>query len=212
MTTDPPELGSGAPLAASSRRTSAVTVAVVALVAAGVAGGAFALSRVRRHPTSTVTVRQLPGAVGCGSVVDERADPDPKHVEGPIDYGEAPPSSGRHNPSPLQPYPPMYVRETAPTLVVERAVHNLEHAYVVVWYDDDASGEELTQIGTAVTAAEGGKVIAVPWDRRDFARREVVMTAWGHRQTCVGITTDDVNAFVARYGGLHGDAPEKGAL
>lgn len=102
--------------------------------------------------------------------------------EDPGEYSTDPPTSGPHYPSDLEqgfysetdlefygPYPEGYL------------VHNLEHGYVIFWYNcaslDQTGCQELkSQIQNVMDDAQNFKVIAFPRPTIDYP---VVMTSWG---------------------------------
>ncbi|MPZ22925.1 MAG: DUF3105 domain-containing protein [Dehalococcoidia bacterium] len=59
-----------------------------------------------------------------------------QHVNEDVDYGTTPPASGPHNPVPL----PAGVYRDPGSAPDERAVHSMEHAAVVIWYNCEAGG------------------------------------------------------------------------
>ncbi len=118
------------------------------------------------------------------SILVESAD----HVADGTDpgpYNSNPPTGGRHFATSLRagffdkqdlaelpPYPEGYL------------VHNLEHGYVIFWYDcselDVQSCDQLKQdIQATMDRADNFKVIAFPWESIDVP---VVMTSWGQLQ------------------------------
>src|SRR4051794_10357586 len=110
------------------------------------------------------------------------------HVTTPVDYSklltekgeQIPPSSGPHNANPLPDSIHFYQRADKP--VLERAVHNLEHGFVIAWYDNELPQAEVTKL-QQITAQAGQRFIAVPWDRGVFPDgRHFVLTAWDRTQ------------------------------
>ena len=94
----------------------------------------------------------------------------------------------------------------------EKAVHNLEHAYVVVWYDKTVGEDQIQRLKDAADAAEG-KFLVVPWDRADFPDdKHIVLTAWGFRQQCSDVSGAVMQKFKDEHGGNAGKAPEKAAI
>lgn len=98
-----------------------------------------------------------------------------------IEYSSNPPSSGPHYPLTLNsgfyeedqgseiPFPESYI------------VHNLEHGYVVFWYNcsqlSDSDCEELKdQIRDVLSEVGGEKVIVFPWSNMEEV---LVITSWG---------------------------------
>lgn len=204
------------PIAAPPRQSyvpfvvGGLVIALVAVVGLVTLGFRVAGDRVREA---------FPAGGSYGTAGDAVCDPvqhDPLpaeglvHEEGAIDYGLRPPSLGVHNPRPLERGPRVVPWEGASPLVAERAVHNLEHAYVVVWYDSTGAGSYLDHVMSELWEP---KVLAVPWKRVAFdGNADFVLAAWGHRQSCAFVTPGVIEAFYETYGGENGDAPEKGAL
>lgn len=103
----------------------------------------------------------------------------------PGPYNSNPPTSGRHYATSfragffdeqqladLPPYPEGYL------------VHNLEHGYVIFWYDcSELQGQTCDELKQQILAtmdrADNFKVIAFPWESIDVP---VVMTSWGQLQ------------------------------
>jgi hypothetical protein len=116
-------------------------------------------------------------AVEGADHVEDGTDPGP--------YNSNPPTSGTHFPSTFEagfydeedmvsmpPYPEGYL------------VHNLEHGYVIFWYncaplDPTACDEMKAQIQGVMEEFDGYKLIAFPWSTIDVP---VVMTSWGQMQ------------------------------
>lgn len=115
----------------------------------------------------------------CQDITTEKADGNQNHlpVGTPVDYTTAPPAFGPHwNEAGVAPAPferKFYTADDRPEL--EALVHNLEHGYTILWYDetiaDDA--EAMTQV-KAISAkfdeSENNfrdKFIAVPWTSED---------------------------------------------
>ncbi|HEV2888799.1 MAG TPA: DUF3105 domain-containing protein [Frankiaceae bacterium] len=150
-------------------------------------------------------------AAACSPVKEEEVTGESTHVSEPVQYNPAPPTSGSHNPTWL----PVgrkrfYSRDDNP--MPEMAVHNLEHAYVVVWYDSRATDEQLDRLRDAADAAKA-KFLVVPWTRGDFTgEKHIVLTAWGFRQECSDVSGAVIDDFIKAHGGQAGKAPEKNAL
>jgi hypothetical protein len=127
------------------------------------------------------------------------------HVTTTVDYtklladkGEQiPPSSGPHDANPLPDAIHFYQRADKPKL--ERAVHNLEHGFIVAWYDSQLPQAEVTKLQT-VSAQAGERFIAVPWDRGDFPdNKHFVLSAWDRTQRCGTVNADVIADFVKTY-------------
>lgn len=112
----------------------------------------------------------------------------------PGTYNSDPPTSGPHYPEEAQAgfyetnnyqYPAAYL------------VHNLEHGYVIFWYNcnnlDEAACTELkSQINIVMDEVNNVKVIAYPWDSIDVP---VAMTSWGRLQKVETFNASQARAF-----------------
>jgi len=125
----------------------------------------------------------------------------------PGQYNSDPPTSGPHYASELDAgfyegnsyqYPAGYL------------VHNLEHGYVIFWYNcdllDESGCDELkSQIRTIMDELGNVKLIAYPWNTTDVP---LIMTSWGRLQK---FETFDAEAAKAFYRANLNRAPEPGA-
>ncbi len=139
---------------------------------------------------------------------------DTGHVEdgtNPGPFNSDPPTSGRHYASEFEagiyeatspeyehPYPEGYL------------VHNLEHGYVIFWYNcqllDEQGCQTLkSQIRDVLGEQNNFKVIGFPRDSIDVP---VVATSWGQMQSFERFDPNQANAFVARN---RNKAPEPNA-
>ncbi|MBZ5734217.1 DUF3105 domain-containing protein [Nocardioides sp. TRM66260-LWL] len=134
-------------------------------------------------------------ASDCQKVTEKKADGNQQHVpEGtPVTYTTAPPAFGPHwNVANVAPDPmarKLYTGTDRPAL--EALVHNLEHGYTVLWYDQTIA-DDATQMGylRAIADKLGGttnqrtKFKAVPWlstdeDGKAFPDgQHVALTHW----------------------------------
>jgi len=122
---------------------------------------------------------------------------DTSHIEtdsNPGMYNSDPPTSGPHYAqeanagffdSNIYTYPAAYL------------VHNLEHGYVIFWYncnilDESACSNLKSQIRSVMEELGGVKVIAYPWDSIDVP---LVMTSWGHLQRFETFDAEQARAF-----------------
>lgn len=109
--------------------------------------------------------------------VEEGQDPGP--------YNTDPPTSGRHYANELDAgFYNETDRDSIPDFPEGYLVHNLEHGYVIFWYNCDlvTDGEctELkSQIRSVLDRENNFKVIAFPWDS---LKVPVVLTSWGQMQ------------------------------
>lgn len=125
----------------------------------------------------------------------------------PGEYNSDPPTSGPHYPDELEagfyetnnyPFPAGYL------------VHNLEHGYVIFWYNcdllDEAGCAELkSQIKTTMDDLGGFKMIAYPWPSLDVP---FAMTSWGRIQKFDSFDPKQASAF---YRANLNKAPEPNA-
>ncbi len=112
----------------------------------------------------------------------------------PGEYNSDPPTSGPHYPEEAQAgfydtnsykYPAGYL------------VHNLEHGYIIFWYNcvklsENACSELKSQIKAVMDEANNVKVIAYPWDSIDAP---IVLTSWGRLQKMETFNAAQARAF-----------------
>ncbi|MGH2528474.1 MAG: DUF3105 domain-containing protein [Actinomycetota bacterium] len=151
-------------------------------------------------------------AAGCGAVQTPAASaPGGQHLARDEDYTypDHPATSGFHDPSPLPPEPKVHT-EPVPEI---RAVHNLEHAYVLVYYradGPDALAEDVVERLTSVAESEN-KVLMAPYPQLDEGT-SLALAAWNKLWECPATVTADqavtiASGFVEAYRGT-GNAPE----
>lgn len=129
------------------------------------------------------------------------------HTPGRVNYATAPPSAGQHDPEPLPDTTHFYSQAEHPK--AERAVHLLEHGFVIGWYDPKLASDQVAKL-KAASATAGERFVAVPWDRSDFSdNRHFVLTAWGRTQRCGSVSTKVISSFVGTY--VNKTAPEAGS-
>ena len=161
-------------------------------------------------------------AVGQG----DHADPD-KTLK--LTYDTVPPSTGHHFAQPAVEARKFYTAADRPKMEV--LVHNLEHGYTVLWYDQQAGEakkadlEKLTELANKTDAASE-KFIVSAWDPsygalpagKKFALSHwsatlgpdgKILTQAGHRQLCGALSGEVVKAFVEAHPKT--SAPEPGA-
>jgi len=203
---------------AAERRKTIATIVICTVVGIALIGGSVYFSVKSKDKASDTALRDVglsQDLAGCLAVKEEEipkeASDENKHTPDRVEYKTSPPTSGRHNGSPLPAgAKKFYSRQEAPG--PERAVHNLEHAYVVVWYDKTVGEEQVQRLKDAADAA-AAKFLVVPWDRADFPDdKHIVLTAWGFRQQCSDVSGEVLQKFVDDHGGFNGKAPEKTAI
>jgi hypothetical protein len=146
-----------------------------------------------------------PGAnesVGTPQAMDGR-----DHIEegtrgGP--YSSVPAASGPHWPTPAD----WGVHPSA--LPQERAIHNLEHGGIVIWYKaDQLSPADITALAEYVqswNSSERYKVLLSPWAGEDFGH-PIAMVAWTWLLYLDEIDTELMDRFIDQH---YGNSPEPG--
>jgi hypothetical protein len=142
--------------AAERRRTLMVVAvcAVVALVIIGVAG--YSVWNENREQ-DRIAGQQLTDigdsaeAAGCTAIKEEDATGAGQHVTDPVTYDVFPPAYGAHNPQPDGSGKHMYTDDRPD---VEVLVHNLEHGWTIVWYDESIAGNDEQMKELEATAAK----------------------------------------------------------
>jgi len=202
------------------KRATYLTVGITTLLGIALIGGAVYYSNTGENADVALRAVGLAAdAAGCDAAKEE---PIPKEAEDDavkhtpkngdrVEYAIAPPSSGRHNPTPLPVgAKKFYSREDNPAS--EQAVHNLEHGYVVVWYDNKATDAQIDVLKKAADSAEG-KFLIVPWGRQDFPdNKHIVLTSWAQKQACSEVSGAVMQDFIDNFGGQKSKAPEKNAV
>ena len=115
-------------------------------------------------------------------------------------YNSDPPTSGPH----ADTFAPSGVSD--PPVAREMAVHNMEHAGVVVWYnceaepalDSDACAELRDQLSQVVLpeAADGRAVLMTSYSLMDT---RIALTAWGFLDTFEEFDEARVRAFITTF-------------
>jgi hypothetical protein len=153
-------------------------IGLVALVIVGVV--AFELAN-RAEEDQAIAATDLDefgvraSAAGCSPVQEEPASGGADHVEPPqpIQYDQAPPAFGPHRPTWATFERKFYTVDDRPE--VELLVHNLEHGYNILWYDETVVNDEqaLAEVERLSRKFEGSgrdpdnAFIAAPWTSDD---------------------------------------------
>lgn len=141
-------------------------------------------------------------AGGTGAEIEgvETFDNATSHVEGTVDYPQAPPAGGPHNQIWLncgvyeQPVPN------------ENAVHSMEHGAVWVTYDaDELSADELSTLKSHLPSSY---VILSPYADLDSP---VVLSNWNHQLAVDSVDDERIPEFFEEYWRSQ-DVPEANAL
>jgi hypothetical protein len=217
------------------RRTIAVisACAVVGLVIVALAAVPL-LRQNKLEGGGLATIGASESAAGCQKLVKKEATGSSQHrPDGTvIDYADAPPAFGPHYATPAAFSRKFYTEDDRPKL--ENLVHNLEHGYNVLWYDETVAenSDELDQVKAIASKFEGDKLsdkfIAVPWrpeDGKSFPEgTHIALTHWsvggakpgesakqqGIWQYCAKPSGAVVSTFVKDY--PYTDSPEPQAM
>jgi hypothetical protein len=187
--------------AAERRRTMTVFLicAVVAVVILAVAGVAILKQQNKTEALQKTNLTDLgvsPSAAGCTPVQTEDGTGTGQHTTDPVDYTTTPPAFGPHNPSPDTSGIHFYTADDRPQLEV--LVHNLEHGWTIVWYDESIAGNKDAMDVLQATADKfdghgndpSYNMIIAPWTSDDGGGspipdgKHIAFTHWSiHHQT-----------------------------
>ncbi|QVT80915.1 hypothetical protein ENKNEFLB_03316 [Nocardioides aquaticus] len=167
----------------------------------------------------------------CGEVETKKAEGNQEHVpEGtPVEYEQSPPAFGAHYDTPDTMARKLYAADDRPDL--RELVHNLEHGYTFVWYDETiaADDEAMTELRAVASQFPGTdnyryKFKAVPWTEEDGEPfpdgQHVALTHWsaggagntdvseqrGAWQYCSEFSGEALSSFMEEY--PYFDSPE----
>lgn len=128
-------------------------------------------------------------ASACQPITTKQASGEQSHVDPgvPVAYEDAPPAFGQHENVPEQMDGKFYDEDDRPN--VEKLVHNLEHGYTLVWYDesvadDDEALTQLRAIGEKLDDNDDfrNKFKVAPWTEDDGAAfpegQHIAFTHW----------------------------------
>jgi hypothetical protein len=145
-------------------------------------------------------------AAGCQGVHNDPISAAAIHVTQQIDYSKEaygdtrggtqpiPPSNGRHNPVSLGDQTRFYPLSQQPR--PERAVHNLEHGYVVVWYDSKLPAAQVADLQLLTSRPNLSRLLVVGWWQGDMpAGKHVVISSWGRTDRCGKVSDDVISSF-----------------
>jgi hypothetical protein len=130
--------------------------------------------------------------------------PDSSHIAddaSPPQYSTDPPTSGPHYAGDLE---AGFIEEAdlagLPANPHGYLVHNLEHGYVIFWYNcsllDEAGCTKLkADIRSVMDRFNGIKLIAFPWESIDVP---LVMTSWGHLKRFERFDANQASDFIER--------------
>lgn len=212
----------------SDRRRTILIVAASLVIALGIiAYPAFRLIQDARIRNAALgDVGQSASAASCDAITNDKASGTLKHEPDgtPIKYAQSPPSSGSHYGT-WAPFEKKFYTDDRPP--IGNLVHNLEHGYTLVWYDetiakDSDKLDELERMSKGkLPDKSNGKFIVAPWKSSDGAAwpdgKHVAMSRWdggggveakqqGHRQFCSGVSGEAIKQFMDKYPAA--DSPE----
>lgn len=176
----------------ADNRQGAIIVVVSATIAALIVGSAIWFgtplkSWLRAQAISADSLSEIgAGPDVCGEVSTEQQEGN-QHVDQgvQVQYSSAPPATGDHwNARNLAPVPitqRFYSEGNRPEL--EQLIHNSEHGYTILWYDETVSGGEVAEIRKMADFLDENdtnfrfKFKAVPWTSEDADEVEERLTA-----------------------------------
>jgi len=223
----------------AERRRGNMIVGVSVVIALGLIGFAAyprVESSVLQAQYKDKPLREIGAAASvCKPIEEKPATGVSNHVdEGvKVDYETSPPAYGPHwnavgAPAPFE--QKFYDEDDRPEL--EQLVHNLEHGYTILWYDDTMSRDQVAQIRSIANKFDSStqkdpdfrqKFIAAPWTDKDgdpFPEGHVAFTHWkagkgsddsiGVFQYCTDVSGDALFDFMLAY--PYTDAPEAAVI
>ena len=201
--------------AAARRRRLALT-GLVALIVLGLVGLGVAnfIADKKKLAADRAEAQEQQEAMGC-TPDEEQPSAGAGHFENDAELRSSPPetiytdrpaSSGKHHGAVVK--SGFYDVKVDERLLV----HDLEHGYIVVHYDEGATDEEVAAIEEEVTKHIDGdfpKMIAAPFDGELPEDKNIAFTAWTFRQTCEKFSPAILSAFAQAHHSGRGVAPEK---
>jgi hypothetical protein len=200
--------------AARRRRlvTRATRWGIVVAALAGVTG--FVAYRFMQDRNLLERADAAAEALGCGEIQNLPSGGRGHLQQGspPPEYATQPATSGPHSPSALPSGVHVYPEAVPETL----AVHNLEHAYVIIYYRGQGQGALAENVRSALAelAQDQQKVILAPYPELPEGR-SLAFAAWTKLQECPRVTDADAavlaaEGFIKRFRGTS-NAPEPSA-
>ncbi|MEO6143399.1 MAG: DUF3105 domain-containing protein [Dermatophilaceae bacterium] len=188
-----------------------------------------------QRPDVSIKAIGVPAAAAsCDPATTDKAGGNGNHVDPAttpkVKYDTVPPSNGPHFDQPaVTKDRSFYTAADRPAM--EILVHNLEHGYTVLWYDESAGEakkaalEELAKVTNKLDAASdkfivsawdpsygplpAGKKFALShWSATLAADKASLVSQQGHRQLCGDLSGEVVKTFVEKF--PRTSAPEPG--
>lgn len=217
-----------------------LTCVLVALVIVGIAAVPIIMDKLDERELDGTALADLgsPASV-CQDITTKKAEGNQAHVPvgTAVDYADSPPAFGEHwNQSGVAPAPFSRKFYTDDRPEVEALVHNLEHGYTILWYDETIADDDeaMAAIEAMADKFDGDsmrdKFIAAPWNKSDDDQgsfpdgQHVALTHWsaggvgetdttkqvGVWQYCSEPSGEALEAFVKEY--PYFDSPEPDAM
>jgi len=207
---------------AAERRKNLLFTGSAILIAVGLIAGAviptYLHDRAKKHKAQEAlkkekrVVQLAPTAAeksaGCLGVHQDPLSAAALHVSTPIDYSKEkngdtdggtppiPPSGGKHNSVSLGDKTRFYPLSEKPR--PERAVHNLEHGYIVAWYDSKLPAADVKTLQDLTSTLQ--RFLVVGWWQGDLpADKHLVLTSWGRTERCGTASADVIRGFVSKH-------------
>lgn len=206
-----------------------IVVVVLGLLAAAVVP--YVKNQRREHALAGTALDKLgvsESAAKCDPILTRTTNHSQEHIPAPtpIPYADAPPSFGAHRPSPAAFERKFYTARDRPEIAT--LVHNLEHGYVILWYDDTVAkdSKQLDAIEAISKKMKDQRFIAAPWTSKDGkafpSGKHIATTRWtadaknpsdedkqrGNWQYCGGVSGKVVGSFVDKW--PNAESPEPG--
>src|SRR3954454_14554523 len=134
--------------------------------------------------TALANIGVSKSAADCDAILTKPTDHTQQHIPAPtpIPYKDAPPSFGPHRPSPAAFERKYYTAQDRPE--VATLVHNLEHGYTILWYDETLAkdSEQLDAVKAISEKMTDERFVAAPWTKDDGkafpSGKHVALTRW----------------------------------
>jgi hypothetical protein len=212
---------------AAERRRTMLVAGVAGLIVISLIVAVVVVIRNQLAASDLTKVGASASAASCDTIIDDAVSGSGDHV-GPstptpkvtsVKYATVPPTSGQHFVTPESPAREFYTAKDRPKL--ETLVHNLEHGYTILWYDQTLKGTQLEDLKKVADLARGDeyagpKFIVSAWDpaRGKFpSGKTIALAHWGakkgHRQFCGSVSGEVVMDFVKKF--PYTDSPEPNA-
>ncbi|MDN5894522.1 MAG: DUF3105 domain-containing protein [Nocardioides sp.] len=177
----------------ADKRQGLVIVGVCALIALVIVGlAAYKPIKewwdLRQYNNAEISEIGSPADV-CQKIITKKASGSQEHVQPGTDvtYTDSPPAFGKHEVYPDSMERKLYTAEDRPRL--EMLVHNQEHGYTMLWYDETIAkdSEQMSELRAIATKLKGTgnmrlKFKALPWTKEDgdpFPNdQHVALTHW----------------------------------